>query len=237
MELFDYSDFSFDEKEHVYTLKGKELTPTTGFISQFKKPFDEDYWATYKAPKLGMTPDEVKQMWKAKGEASMAIGTEVHLYAEQTIRKEDRSQLTTVLAHKKANCFQRFYDNHHNIFEEVYPEIRVYDEEFGIGGMVDLLFRYKDLWYIVDWKTNKEISTSNPWDNLLPPFWSLQASDLNYYSLQLSMYKLMIERNTGIKIAALRVINLREEGEAIVHSAKDLSIQLLKQIENGKQEI
>ncbi len=65
---------------------------------------------------------------------------------------------------------------------------------------------------IWDWKTNKEFTIVNDFNKKLkPPFNKLHESHLEKYSLQLSTYKAIIERNVNIKIEGLYVVHLNEK--------------------------
>ena len=94
----------------------------------------------------------------------------------------------------------------------------VYDSESLIGGMLDMLFYNvkKKEFQIWDWKTNKKFTekqidgngnkTKNKHtvegrdDRLSGILSGIHDNDKEIYSLQLAMYKLIIEKNTGIKL-------------------------------------
>ena len=42
---------------------------------------------------------------------------------------------------------------------------------------------------LLDWKQNKEIKKSNPWENARSPISHLEACDWNKYQLQLNLYE------------------------------------------------
>ena len=74
------------------------------------------------------------------------------------------------------------------------------DKEWGITGMIDQLFYNEksqklEIW---DWKTNKAIKENNKWQQFKEPLSHLDVCELNTYSLQLSFYKLIVERNTEL---------------------------------------
>jgi ATP-dependent exoDNAse (exonuclease V) beta subunit len=68
--------------------------------------------------------------------------------------------------------------------------------------MVDQLFFNEksgklEIW---DWKTNKKIDKKNRWQQFKEPISHLDVCELNTYSLQLSLYKYIITRNTNIEL-------------------------------------
>ena len=85
---------------------------------------------------------------------------------------------------------------------------------------------------IFDYKTNKEIKIDNPrGDTLLAPFTHLQDCELVKYSLQIWLYKLIIERNTPFEVGDGNIVwvsgkdnyilyptlNLKDEAETILN--------------------
>jgi len=77
----------------------------------------------------------------------------------------------------------------------------IYDEESKISGSVDMV--YKDpldgKYIIADWKRSKEIKMSNIWKSGNHPI-THDLDDCNFihYSLQLCIYKTILEKNYGI---------------------------------------
>jgi len=104
------------------------------------------------------------------------------------------------------------------------------DLDYQIAGCADMLFwaPSKDEYYIFDWKTNKEIKTVNSYHQMLKkPFDDLDDCELSIYSLQLSLYKLIIEKNTDLKIAGLRIVHFNEKNnKPKVYECLDLSERL-----------
>ena len=84
----------------------------------------------------------------------------------------------------------------------------VYDKESMIGCMFDILFwnikaREFQIW---DWKTNKKFDMEETSRHFTGLLYMLEDSDLEIYSLQLAMYKLIIEKNTNIKLGKSYVV-------------------------------
>jgi len=112
-----------------------------------------------------------------------------------------------------------FYNDVRGKLIPVRTEMIVYDKESLIGGMLDMLFYNVKMkqFQIWDWKTNKKFtevqtdengvdisSNSNTVagrnDRLSGILSGIPDNDMEIYSLQLAMYKLIIEKNTGIKL-------------------------------------
>lgn len=77
------AQLNFDEASHTYTVNGEEYISVTTLVDKCFEQFDVDYWAKKKAPSLGMTPQEVKDMWQRKGDEAAALGSKLHNMIER----------------------------------------------------------------------------------------------------------------------------------------------------------
>lgn len=100
-------------------------------------------------------------------------------------------------------------------FEFIDAESIIFSPDLGVAGMIDLLLmdRAKNEIIIGDWKQNKEIDTENQYQNLLPPIDHLQSAALHQYTLQLSLYQFLLEREGYFKVAGYR--------RALIHITPD----------------
>jgi hypothetical protein len=65
---------------------------------------------------------------------------------------------------------------------------------------------------IIDYKTSKEINEFSKYrKRMLAPISFLQECELTTYSIQLNLYKLLLERNTNLKIGGCYLIHIHEE--------------------------
>ena len=98
-----------------------------------------------------------------------------------------------------------------------------------IAGQIDQIFYNKHTrkFDIYDWKTNKEIGCWNNWHKrMLSPFQNLDECELNSYSLQLSIYKWLLERQ-GFKVDTLNLVWFNENNKSYqIFPCKDLSNQV-----------
>jgi ATP-dependent exoDNAse (exonuclease V) beta subunit len=95
-------------------------------------------------------------------------------------------------------------------------ELVVGDAELGIGGMVDGLFWNQKMGelQIWDYKTNKEIATFSKYKKkMLAPINFLQECEMTTYSIQLNLYKYIIQKNTNLKIGKCYLVHIHEEQE------------------------
>lgn len=106
-----------------------------------------------------------------------------------------------------------FYNDTFNKLIPIKTEYIVYDELWGLAGMMDIIFWNvkKRCYQIWDWKTNKDFTMENQYNTKLKyPLFKLDDSHMNMYSLQLSAYKEIIMRNTSIVIEGMYVVWLNE---------------------------
>ena len=109
--------------------------------------------------------------------------------------------------------FNKFYEESYGKLVPMKSEIIVGDDELGICGMVDQLFwnnKTNEL-QIWDWKTNKEIKRNNRWQQFKEPLSHLDVCEFNTYSLQLSLYRYIIEKNTNIKLGDSYIVWFNEK--------------------------
>ena len=113
---------------------------------------------------------------------------------------------------KLVELFDKFYTESYGKLIPVRAEVVVGDKDIGICGMVDQLFFNEksgklEIW---DWKTNKKIDKKNKWQQFKEPIDHLDVCEFNTYSLQLSLYKYIIERNTNLKMGDCYIVWLNE---------------------------
>jgi ATP-dependent exoDNAse (exonuclease V) beta subunit len=103
-------------------------------------------------------------------------------------------------------------------------ELCVGSSNLGICGMVDQLYYSEPLngLVIFDWKTNKKIdyvSKYNKW--MLDPISHLPECEFTTYSLQLSLYKHIIELETNLKIKGCYIVwfNEKNDGHKLIQCA------------------
>ena len=84
-----------------------------------------------------------------------------------------------------------------------------------------------------DYKTNKAIKTKNDYGQRFEePISHLDVCEINTYSLQLSLYKHIIEKNTNLKIGNCYLIWINENNKNYkVFKCKDLEAEIKLMLE------
>jgi ATP-dependent exoDNAse (exonuclease V) beta subunit len=250
LELAKFNNIKYYDKSHKYYIGDKELVSATTFIGKFKPKFDTDGMAESYAAKRGLKVEDVKNDWDFKRDFSTVKGSALHNYAENWWNNKvfpyDESTSIKMwgidpVKEPLGKCIKLFHKFHADASENLIPvkmELVVGDEELGIAGMVDCLFWNKktqelQIW---DYKTNKEIKTSNSFSQYFDkPISHLDVCELNTYSLQLSLYKYIIEKNTGLKIGGTYLIWINEVNDNYkVIKCKDLTAEIVTMLEFSK---
>lgn len=224
----NFEDISFNQKYHTYTCNGHKLTSVTKLAYSLKPAFDREGVAAKKARETGQSVAEILAEWDTNRNAALARGTLVHEWIAGYLLDQLPPASDPFLALNERlpemDGFETLWGQLSLKAALQHAEWVVGDEELGIAGTVDALLLSNDgdrsnLW---DWKTGKEFKTENRFQNLLPPFDDLPDSDLSAYSLQLSLYRLIIERNTSLEIGDCYIAHLDPVGGYRIHKALDL---------------
>jgi hypothetical protein len=256
--LDSFSNIKFFDKNHTYTIDNEKVKlSVSGAIKKYEKPFDTKKVAGFVARKNNQDIDEVLKEWDYKREYSCHKGSEFHLFVENFLERKrialDRDAFTSFLVKNSAeynekvvasyytdmalliNNFMNFYDWWKQDRILLKSEFVIGDKASGLCGTIDNLSYNKvtKKLEIFDYKTNKEIKLDNPrGDTLLAPFKHLQNCELVKYSLQLWLYKLIIERNSPFEVDNCYIVwvaglnnyelfpalNLKEEAEIILNN-------------------
>ena len=215
LELFStFNKAKFYEIPHKYYVDGEDFVSVTTLLHRFEPEFESEYWAEYKAKQFDLKPETFKQGWKYFNEIATTKGSLLHLYAENLwnnkIFEYPEEEIVEDFGYdpirdeytKSKTLIDKFYRDSFNKIILIRNEMIVYDELLKIAGMMDLLFwNVRDQEFqIYDWKSNNDFTFENKKGNLFHELQPLEACDLEIYSIQLGIYKAIIERNTNIKI-------------------------------------
>jgi ATP-dependent exoDNAse (exonuclease V) beta subunit len=206
LDYFKDPNFRFNEDSHTYTYleNGKPVqtfTSVTGFISFFKQKFDQDFWSKKKAKQLGVSQDSILTEWKENSERAMGLGTQVHKWIEDFYNGDNPALPTDPNVLERVNAFQQLHSEKLYKFTPVAQEFRLFSRKWGLAGTTDAIFELNGKYYIGDWKTNGNFTTDNDkcYQKLKYPFDHLWENALNSYSIQLSLYRLILEEEAGFK--------------------------------------
>jgi len=232
LECFNDPEFKFDSKYHKYTYYGDKFESVTRFIQQFHKPFDQEYWSKKKADEAGVPQDWILNEWKKLNDHANQVGTDTHQWIEDYFNQKWSQIPTNLDVIHRINKFNKVYATHLHKLEPLKFETRIFSKKWKIAGMIDSLFIYNNKLVILDWKTNKvwtdDTTQSGRFEKLLPPFNDFYKNHLNDYSLQISMYSLIL-REWGFNVAGGYLVHIGPGDEdAKLHRCVDMTEKLEK---------
>lgn len=235
----------FHEPTHKYTVitdvESKYVSVTTWNHTHFPS-FDADkiikkmmngknwnesnkYW--------GMSPQEIKDLWRKNANEVSSAGTNLHYdiecFMNQHIVDEDDKpykydhELLLEYYNERLEdgdsapnesiewgFFLKFIKKYPS-FVPYRTEWMIYDEELKLAGSIDMVYENKDgTLSIYDWKRSKEISKVNGFNEMATTEEIAHLPNTNYwhYSLQLNVYKAILERKYEKKVKDLYLIRL-----------------------------
>ena len=209
-DCFDDPDFKFDPAHHRYTYHGEQFISVTTFIEQFHKPFDTQHWSKIKAEQAGVPQEWILNEWKEINDYANEIGSDTHNWIEDYFNQKWNKLPTNLDVIHRINKFNVIFAKQLWKLEPLKFELRVFSKRWKIAGMIDSLFLYRGKIYIVDWKTNKKFTTDDNVkykEKLLAPFEKYYKSHLSEYSIQLSLYALILEE-WGFEIGGAYLVHI-----------------------------
>lgn len=214
-ELFTaFNDVTFFDEPHKYYVNGQELISVTTLIGKYHEDFNEKYWSDYKATQHGVYPYEILRAWKHINKKGTIRGSAIHDYAENLFQNKKFEYPENLILKEFGfdpvrktyeackSHVDRFYNDVQGKLIPIRTELVMHDKDLLIGGMLDIVFWNVKMqeFQIWDWKTNKEFTLECPERHLINELCMLQESDIEIYSLQLEMYKQIIEKHVPIKL-------------------------------------
>jgi len=71
-------------------------------------------------------------------------------------------------------------------------------------------------YHIYDWKRTLGIKKTNPFKQGFYPFQDMDDVNFNHYSLQLNMYKYILEKNYNIEIESMNLVCLHPSNDSFI---------------------
>jgi hypothetical protein len=245
-----YSSFRniiYYDQPHKYYVGDRNLISCTTFLGLFKPKFETEVIAEKYAKSRGLDKDDVIDEWDFKRDFSCLKGTLIHKYAEDYVNNKifpyDGAPFVKLFGldimkskfDRLKILYEKFYNDSQKNLIPIKSEMIVGDEELGIAGCVDQIYYNKKAgeFQIYDYKSNKKIGTKSDYNQRFKhPVSHLEMCELNSYSLQLEMYKYILERNTGIKIGSCYLVWLFEENDSYkIYKTYDMREEILSMVD------
>lgn len=211
LECFNDPDFIFDPGAHKYTYHGEQFISVTKYIQNFHKPFETDFWSKKKAEQRGVDQEVILKEWKQLNDYANDVGTDTHQWIEDYFNQLWKPLPSNLDLIHRINKFNKIFAKQLHKLEPLKFEVRVFSKKWKIAGMIDSLFLYKGKIYILDWKTNKQFTHDDhlkgQYEKLLEPFDDYWKNHHNEYSIQLSLYALILEE-WGFEIGGAYLVHI-----------------------------
>jgi hypothetical protein len=223
---------AFDEPTHKYYVNGscQGNISCTGFIHEFFGHFDAKAiiakmkkgpkWATSKY--FGKTDEEIMKEWSDNGKEASAAGTAMHLAIEQFMHGAMDEIKPEIKDTPEWKYFTKFWAECGHDLEPYRSEWEVFtdslepiasERKIKLCGSIDMVYRRKSdgKFVIYDWKRSKDIKSDNPFGSGLPPLEHLPDTNYWHYTMQLNVYKWILENYYGLEVADLYLVILHPE--------------------------
>ena len=211
---------------------GQSLLPSTYFINKFFEKFDTEKWSKHVAQRDGITVEEVKSMWDKKKKYSCDFGTHIHAYAEALIKHLAEPKPIDKKEDTYFKQIKKFFQTEGYTFTDA--EKIVGSANIGIAGQVDAVSKKENGIYLIDWKTNKSIDQTGFRDKrALPPIEHLQDCNFSKYSLQLSLYRYILETENNWNIQGLILVHLLPTGDYNKYKVPYLKEEIISMLKHA----
>ena len=210
----------FYEPTHTYFLDGssEKVISCTAFLHAFfphfnaretiRKMMASPNW--YRSKYFGKTPAEIESGWSSSGQEASGLGTAMHLAIEQYLNGAMALIAPEVQTTQEWAYFLNFWKECGHDLEPYRLEWEVFSEEHRLCGSVDGVMRRKSdgKFVLYDWKRSKEIKNENAFDTGYPPVEHLPHANYWHYTLQLNIYRWILETHYGLEIADMYLVIL-----------------------------
>lgn len=200
--------------------KGGKWYNISAMLNVLEKPFDEVKVATMCHEKAtpgtkywGMSVEEIIQSWRTKCSIAADRGMNLDTYIQSVLHNKPKPIIEDEVLKNKCNQFERLkVDIIEPHLDFIGSEIWLNSSKFGFRGRLDALFevRNTDFLTIFDWKNNEEMRY-NSFEKMLGPCDFLQKSDQNRYTIQLYMYKYLLEQEFNLKVKGVRIAHITQD--------------------------
>jgi len=216
---------AFREEDHTYAIDGDRTgwTSCTTFIGTFYEHFDADAvikkmmrsskWKDSKY--FGMSPEGIKKLWNGNGEEASAAGTRMHLDIEHFNNAEPIGNLAGDDYEPNPSPEWNYfldYDKKHREARGLVPyrtEWLVFKEDIKLAGSIDMVYRKPDgTLAIYDWKRAKSMEFENKYQKMYPPLSHLPDTNYWHYSLQLNIYRRILQEHYNEVVSELALVVL-----------------------------
>lgn len=218
--LYFFSELEFEEENHRYTYHNQILPSVSGKIDDFVEKTDWNKIAESIAKRNNRNIEDVFKEWNNKKVFGCERGTDVHEYAEQPVKIEQRR-----IEDKAVN---KFWEELPERYILIAKELRMVHKFLMYCGTTDLVLydTYTNTIIIVDYKTNEDLFKNFKGKRLKAPFDFLEECPYNKYQIQLSYYQMLIQQIKGLQVSERWIVYFKEDNYSI-YKTEDYTPELI----------
>jgi hypothetical protein len=168
-----------------------------------------------------MTNSQIKELWNENGKEASAKGTMLHKRIELFYNDIETSDELTIA--KEFSYFLAFNETIKNRLEPYRTEWSIFRKELNLAGQLDMLYKikredgsYTGGFALYDWKRSKEIKMDNSYEKGLGVLSHLDHCNYVHYSIQLNIYKRMLETLYDIQVDEMCLVILHPDNESFI---------------------
>ena len=213
-------NIKFYEKGHIYYVKRERgYKSVTTLVHNLFEKFNADKiidrmmnsenWPNSKY--FGMTKQEIKDSWNKNRDKAATSGTNMHALFENYYNCIDNSEEDKDSV--EYSYFENFVNDHINLVP-YRTEWNVYHEDVKLAGSIDMVYINEDgTLSIYDWKRCKSIDKFNNFNknSIHPKLKHIPDTNYWHYSLQLNVYKTILEQKYGFIVKDLHLVVIHPE--------------------------
>ena len=160
------------------------------------------------------------------------MGTRVHKWIEDFWSGKAPIIPDDEILRERIEKFMEIHDKRLSVLLPLKSELKIFSRRWRLAGTIDQPFLFwseehdKPFLLIGDWKTNGDFKhdehPKGRYKKLLRPFSHLYENNHNEYSIQISLYRLILEEEANIETQDGFLCHIGPESPAKVYKTKDL---------------
>ena len=226
------SRVSFDEPTHTYSIDGSSVgicSVTTLIHRHFPHFNPDEVIHKMRNSRNGiperyakMTNEQIKEQWDESGKEASGKGTMLHKRIELFYNNElDKLEIDNDPIAKEYSYFLAFNETIKDRLEPYRTEWSIFRKEINLAGQLDMLYKIKNVdgsdtgtFALYDWKRSKEIKFENSFEKGLGVLSHLDHCNFVHYSIQLNIYKRLLETLYDISVREMCLVILHPDNES-----------------------
>lgn len=219
----------FFQPTHKYFVGSEEVISTTSLLKLYDAPFPKYKIAQAVADKEGVELDVILNRWNNISQTACKGGSLVHETLEHFINTGEILEGYELLIDNLTR------NEEFVLFSKTLTEQRFHFPEYKICGTFDLAtFDNSGNFLIYDFKTGQPISNKPKYNKKLrSPISNLYATNYNKYSLQLEVYKTVIE-SYGFNCLGAFLIHIDTDFNVTFHEQLDVTSECIKMLNDWR---